>query len=340
VGLPDEPPEVYQRLTVPHRVIVWPEVHDHLINSNPHAAPALQGILQKVTAWFVNLELEKHSSPLPCAPGTLEIPSVQSGTPSALPSITMEDAQRYTEAYFDSFNAYRPILDHDAFSRDILGKILRDGFVDGDSRSVLALLVFALGQVAIEDSKRPVSIQPGKSSGLRGGTVIEPPGTRMFDEARRRLELVRNTGTLENVQILLLQATYYDANSRHIDFWSSTVAASLDCRVLIECRQIEPLTQSGDLTIRAYWACVLNEDLYHFDLDLPKTGIHTLHDTIKLPNFRYSQDDSSERKLAEIPFVQYHFLALITLRRLVVSINETVNHCMYAYPTFLHPTSG
>jgi hypothetical protein len=327
MDLPDDPPEIYQRLTVPHRVIVWPQVQDHLIDSNPHAAKALQEILKKGTTWLVNLELEKHSSPLRCASGAFALLGVQSGTTSASP-ITMQDAQKYTEAYFHSFNAYRPSLDYESFSRDIIGEVLRDGFVDGDPRSVLAFLVFALGQVAIGASRQPVSIQRGKPSGLQGDSIAEPPGTRMFNEARRRLGLVLNTGTLENVQILLLQATYYYANCRLVEFWSSTVAASMDCQVLIECRHLDPSTQTGDLTIRAYWACVLNEDLYRFDLDLPQTDIRTLQDEIQLPSFRYTQG-SSEQKLAEVPFVQYHFLALIALRRLVVGVHEAVHQCMH-----------
>lgn len=326
---PDEPPEVYHRLTVPHRVIVWPQVQEHLINSNPDAAPALQEILRKGTPYLVNVEMEKHSSPLPCASG---LPSVQSGTGSAFPSITVHDAQEYTDAYFHSFNAYRPILDYEPFSRDIVGRVLRYGFVDGDPQTVLAFLVFALGQMAIDGSRRPSFTQRGKSSGLREGTAAEPPGTRMFNEARRRLGFVLSTGSLETVQIQLLQATYYEANCRHVDFWRSTVAASMDCRVLVECRDLDPSTETGDLTIRAYWACLLNEDLYHFDLDLPQTGIHTLQDKIPLPSFRDARD-SSEQQSAGVPFVQYHFLALITLRRLVISIEEAVHQCIYLCPS-------
>jgi len=322
-GFPDELPAIYQRLTVPHRVIIWPRVQDHLVDSDLHTAPTLQEILKRGTPCLVKLELEKP----PCTSGASGLTSVQSGAASVFPSITIQCAQQYTEAYFQSFNACRPILDYDSFWKDTVEKVLREGFVDGDPHSVLALLVFALGQVAIGDSSQPVFTPYGEPSGLRGGTIAEPPGTRMFDEARRRLGLVLNTGTLENVQILLLQATYHETNCSHVDFWSSTVAASMDCRILMECREFDPCTQTGDLAVRAYWACVLNEDLYHQDLDLPQTGIHSLQDKIQLPNFRETPH-SPEQNFADVPFVQYHFLALITLRRLVVSINETVHQCI------------
>ena len=32
----------------------------------------------------------------------------------------------------------------------------------------------------------------------------------------------------------------------------------------------------GDLIKRAYWTCILSEDFYHLDLDLPRTGIDQL----------------------------------------------------------------
>jgi hypothetical protein len=319
-----ESPEVYRYLTVPHRIIVWPQVHAHLINANPHAESALQAILKKGTPHLIKVEMEKHSSLLPCGPG---LPSLQSGTRSEFPSMTPHHVQKYTEAYFHTFNACRPILDYDAFSNDIVGKILQEGFVDGDPQSVLALLVFALGQVAIEGtSSQPLFTRHHKQTGLRGGTQEEPPGIEMFNEARRRLGSVLDAGTLENVQILLLQATYYETNCRHVDFWRSTVAASMECQIIIKCRHTDPSTKIGDLTVRAYWTCVLNEELYHLDLDLPQTGIHTLQDETPLPHFRQTQI-SLQQEVAEVPFVQYHFLALITLRRLVVSITEAVHQC-------------
>lgn len=319
-----ESPEVHHYLTVPHRTIVWPQVHAHLINANPRAGSALQEILERGTPYFIQLEMEMHSSLLPCGPG---LPSLLLGTRSEFPSITPHHIQKYTEAYFHTFNACRPILDYDDFSNDIVGKISREGFVEGDPQSVLALLVFALGEVAIEGTYgQPLLNRHGKPSGLQGGTQEEPPGIEMFNEARRRLGSVLDAGTLENVQILLLQAVYYETNCRHVDFWRSTVAASMECQIIIKCRHTDPATNIGDLTVRAYWTCVLNEDLYHLDLDLPQTGIRTLQDETPLPHFRKTQI-SLQQEVADVPFVQYHFLALITLRRLVVSINEAVHQC-------------
>lgn len=193
------------------------------------------------------------------------------------------------------------------------------------------LLVFALGQVAIEGTySQPISTRYGKPSGLRGGTLTEPPGIRMFNEARRRLGLVLDAGTLENVQILLLQATYYETGCRHVDFWRSTVAASMECQILIKCGNADPSTQIGDLIIRAFWTCVLNEELYHLDLDLPQTGIQTLQDETPFPGFCETQS-SLQQDAADALFIQYHFLALVTLRRLVINVNEAVRQCNCFY---------
>ena len=327
------PVERHHYLTVPHRVILWPSVHAHLVNSGFQNVSNLRHIRDMGTPWFVRLELEKHPTLLSCGPG---LPSVVLKSTSldqtqaarcAFPTVTMQHVQEYTEAYFHTFNNLYPILDYDSFSNDILKHVLWEGYTDGDARGVLALMVFALGKAAIEGTYgHSISVQNGKSSGTRGGTLAEPPGIEIFNEARRRLGFVATKCTLENVQILLLQATYYEANSRHVDFWHSLVAASMACQVFVKCHDTDWSSRAGDLTTRAYWACVLGEDLYHLDLDMPQTGIHLLQDEVPLPRF-CAGTALSQPDLEKPPYYQYHFLALITLRRLIVSANVAVHEC-------------
>ena len=65
-------------LTVPHKVILWPSIYIHLINSGNHTASDLQYILQEGTPWFIRLELAKHPKSLPYDPG---LQSVRIDTP-------------------------------------------------------------------------------------------------------------------------------------------------------------------------------------------------------------------------------------------------------------------
>lgn len=214
----------------------------------------------------------------------------------------------------------------------LMPAILADGFADGDENSVLALLVLALGQLAIEGVfERSISMVNGTPSGFRGGTLERPPGMEIFNEARRRLGFVATQNTLENVQIMLLQATYYEATARHLDFWRSTVMASMACQVLIKCQNIEWQTPHGDLIKRAYWTCVLSEDLYHLDLDLPQSGIQSLEDTVPLPYFHEGQDSMAPGFTGndERSHFQYHFLAMIALRRLISRIHEVIHEGQY-----------
>ncbi|KAK5108758.1 hypothetical protein LTR62_007818 [Meristemomyces frigidus] len=344
----------YQYLTVPHKIMLWPSIWVLLLNSGIPAAKDLEYVLQKGTPWFLKREMTKHPNPLRSEPG-LPCFSVNSGQPEqgrssnvAFPTLTIQLIQELSDAYFNTFNVLYPILNRDTFMNDIVARLLRDGYGDGDSGSVLALMVFALGEVANEGVfARPVSMVDGQPSGFRGGTIDTPPGIELFNEARRRLGFVITQCSLENVQINLLQATYYEATARHLDFWRCTVAASMACQVLIRCETIDWETTTGDLIKRAYWTCVLSEDLYHLDLDLPQTGIHVLEDTVPLPYFHEAQEQqhyqqsgstlASTQANEERSHFQYHFLAMIALRRLIARIHNVIHECeraMQSEPLF------
>lgn len=348
---PSELQQPYQHLTAPHKVMLWPSICNYLANLYPRIASDLQDILQEGTNWFIRLELEKHPITLPCDPG---LPSIRLGTSipdggystrHKFPTITVQQVYEYTEAYFDTFNVICPILCYDAFTNEVLTRLLREGYADGDPHSILALIVFALGQVAIEGVfGEPISTQNGVPSGFRGGTHDRPPGIKLFNEARRRFGLIANMCTLENVQISLLQATYYEAHSRHLDFWHSTVSASMACQVLIRCRKMDWSSQAGDMTKRVYWACVLGEGLYHFDLDLPETGISMLEDEVPLPSFsEYQEPSARQQESKERSSYPYHFLAMITLQRAIARLHGAIYECMACrcrprYPlTFFQP---
>ncbi|KAF2763859.1 hypothetical protein EJ03DRAFT_283252, partial [Teratosphaeria nubilosa] len=318
-----------EHLTVSHKVILWPAIYVHVINSGITAASDLQYVLQEGTPWFVRREIEKHPHPLPwdvglpCFQINNEAAEQRQVANVAFPTLNIQQIQEYTDAYFNTFNVLHPLLNREYFMNDVVARLLREGYGDGDPGSVLALLVYALGQVAIEGVfDRPVSMVQGQPSGFRGGTLDRPPGLALFNEARRRLGFVVTQCSLENVQIMLLQATYYEACARHLDFWRATVAASMACQVLIRCQPTEWSSPEGDLIKRAYWTCVLSEDLYHVDLDLPQSGILRLEDEVPLP---YFHSESSPTTVEEGSHYQEHFLAMIALRRLI-SRTHTVIH--------------
>lgn len=335
-GFPAELQQTYHHVTVPHKIILWPSVYIHLINSGIHATSDLQHVLQEGTPWFLRQEMAKHPNSLPYDVGlpfySMNTGAREQGYPSnvAFPTLTIQQIQEYCDAYFNTFNVLFPLLNRDTFMNDTVAPLLRNGYADGDPDGVLALLVFALGQVAVEGVfDRPISFIDGHPSGFRGGTVDKPPGLEIFNEARRRIGFVNTQSTLQNVQILLLEAIYYEANARHLDFWRCTTTASMACQVLIRCKSIDWSTSAGDLIKRAYWTCMLSEDFYHLDLDLPRTGIHQLEDEVPLPYFHdaLDQQGSGGPLSEERSHFKYHFLAMIALRRLIARINSAIDEC-------------
>jgi hypothetical protein len=86
------------------------------------------------------------------------------------------------------------------FFLNTLTKVQSEGF-NGDADSVISLLVFALGDLAIE-SAADLSSEGyrGCLSGVKDGAT-KPPGLACFNEARKRMGFVISQCDLETVQI-------------------------------------------------------------------------------------------------------------------------------------------
>jgi hypothetical protein len=77
------------------------------------------------------------------------------------------------------------LLDQETFMNNVVAKSLREDHTDGDLDNILALLVFALGQVATESMfDWPVSVADGRLSGFCDDLFSHPPGLGLFNEAR------------------------------------------------------------------------------------------------------------------------------------------------------------
>lgn len=326
--LPTELVSASTHLTAAHRILLWPSVYLTMTNHRVAATKDIHLIMQEGTPWFTHLELKKHPLPLPA--------HVSSGTPTnpshsprsftlGFNGLTIDSTRQLVDAYFDSFNVLHPILDRDLFYTDVVLPVIRGGYEDRDGPTCLIMLVLALGRVAIDGvSGPPISNATHPKSGIRGGTEGAPPGIEFLSEARRRIGFIMHDCSLENVQIYLLQATYYEACARHMDYWRSCASASMAFQVYIRCERIDWSTPRADLIKRVYWTCILHEDLYHLELDLPRTGIYNLEDKVPLPSFgdaramisNNSHDSSNS---------YYHFLAMTALRRLIARIHETLH---------------
>ncbi|KAK5149881.1 hypothetical protein LTS14_010596 [Recurvomyces mirabilis] len=109
-------------------------------------------VLQEGTPWFIKREMSKHPDPLPSDVGlqcfTMAIGYTKQGRASSVvfPTLGVQQIQELSDAYFNTFNVLYPVLNREAFMNATVARLLRDGYGDGDSGSVLALLVFVTGR--------------------------------------------------------------------------------------------------------------------------------------------------------------------------------------------------
>lgn len=297
-------------LTNAQRIIFWPSIYIHLVETQPSATLNLQQIFHRGSSWFIEQEALRHASTLAPYVGLATESLARDGHPPIItfPWLTIDKIQQYSEAYFHTFNVFNPLLDQAQFTDEVITPLLTEGYAYGDTKGIIALLVYALGQLALEGTLgTPISV----NSGVRGGSSDRSPGIEIFHEARKRLSVVSSHGTLESVIIHLLTALYYQANALHLDFWKATWCASVACQAYIRCSphdlqsaEMEPLRQ-------VFWMCQLNENICRFDLDMPVLALQDYREVIPAPSRNFIKDDRPHH---------HYFPAFVQLDRLITEI--------------------
>ncbi|KAK8164949.1 hypothetical protein IWX90DRAFT_381189 [Phyllosticta citrichinensis] len=317
-------PNVPVHITTPHRILLWPFIRSRLEEFSVDAAGDIQALFQGGTPWVLRQDAKKHPDILPCNvnPKSEQVQDLTNpdGMPRArFPDLSYEEMRTYATHYFDTFNMLYLILDRASFMNTVLPYVARRGFGEGDENSIIALLVLSLGKVAFEGTwSTPLENGMNFASGLKGGTKDRPPGLDFFNEARRRTGFVAYRSSVENIQILLLTGIYFESCGRHLEFWRAASAASAAFQVLIKCTPLDWFTEQGSLVKRLYWTCNLMGNWYHFDLDLPRTGMVESDDEVPLPGELLEQATAEEQQ------AMMHFLAMIELRRLMTRVHGTL----------------
>jgi len=214
-------------LTDGNKIFQWPVVQRVLTAAGETPAKGLMNVLKDGTAWFVRQEQRKHAYPLPEVKPlrTISLPLSQTteDTPARLifPELTPNMMKEYAEIYFNTFNVIYPILDYNDFMQQTLPILRKEGFLNADIPSIMALAVFALGKLAFEGVYgEPIWNEGDSASGIRGGTAEKPPALDIFQEVRQRLGFVHSQSSLEVVQILLLTAYVIPLDRLYIRFWN------------------------------------------------------------------------------------------------------------------------
>ena len=194
-------------------MLTWPAIQQLLLQTFPSNIGDLKSLEQEGSAFIVrvqkgtpNLPMDETLQDRPFIGMQSQATRVSGGLRTTFPSLTRQIMHDLATAYFDTFNFLYPFMDRQNFLSDTLTKVYTEGF-DGDIESVTALLVFALGELAIQGSHgEPTEFYKGRPSGLRGGSPSKPPGLAFFNEARARIGFVLTECDLENVQIFSLAA--------------------------------------------------------------------------------------------------------------------------------------
>lgn len=203
----------YRHASAAHKMLTWPAIQQMLLAAVPGNLADLQSLEAEGSAFIVRMQKGTPNLPMddfvpfrPFVGMQMQATRAAGGPRVTFPDLTYDTMLRLSTAYFDSFNFIYPFMDRQNFISDTLMKVNSEGF-NGDTDSVIALLVFALGEVAMEGSRgNPIDIHRNRPSGVRGGTLDRPPGLGLFNEARKRIGFVLTECDLENVQIFSLAA--------------------------------------------------------------------------------------------------------------------------------------
>lgn len=194
-------------------MLTWPAIQQLLLQALPSNIGDLKSLEQEGSVFIVRvqeampkLSQEEALQDRPFVGMQSQVTRTAGGARTTFPRLTREIMHQLATAYFDTFNFIYPFMDRQNFISDTLSKVHTEGF-SGDTDSVIALLVFALGELAIEGSRgNPIEVYKGRASGVRGGTASKPPGLAFFNEARKRIGFVLTECELENIQIYSLAA--------------------------------------------------------------------------------------------------------------------------------------
>ncbi|KAM0329956.1 hypothetical protein ACHAQA_004123 [Verticillium albo-atrum] len=256
---------------------------------------------------LLGLRVDAHRNPADIHLSDLDWPTVES----------------LCKAYFETFNLIYPIVDRLTFNTSILSSVVESGF-DKGVKSTLVCLIFALGAVALADSQNmPFVGYKGQMGVTSGGASDQPPGLAFFNEARKRLGFSMAECSLESIQVHALAGLYFESCSRHLEFWRSTISASMACHAFITTNPVELDSPRIEVIRRVFWHCSLMETYLNLELELPMTGLDKLDEKVGLPGFNGPYLEPDYMGNQDSQFLEY-FASQVVLRQLSVGFHNTL----------------
>ncbi|KAH8817439.1 hypothetical protein F5884DRAFT_853856 [Xylogone sp. PMI_703] len=302
-----------------HNILTWAAVRDAL-GREIGELPYKEGMEAPSAKWLADVS-EIYSTPVTIDP---RIDIISDGThgpfsPSRSVYLAQDRIYEWCLTYFHSFHCMFPIIDRATFETILLPRCQQHSFDENDEASALVLLVMTLGILAEEGTiGKPLT---GAHTGMIGGTVERPPGHIFLHEAMRRMGVMLSHHTMISLQCHILCAIYFAQCSKNMEYWRMT---QLSCTI---CRNLVLMTYGwgtfeSDMISRLFWMCMVLESGPVGELGLKRSALFELQDSIPLPSFTTATGDLPETDRES--FLQYHFLAQITLRSLIDRINSAL----------------
>ncbi|KAI9745485.1 MAG: hypothetical protein M1818_001019 [Claussenomyces sp. TS43310] len=349
--------EPYRHASASHKMLTWPAIQQLLLKAYPSNLQDLQDLESEGSAFIIrmqkgtpNLPMDDELKHRPFVGMQMQATRTTGGPRVIFPDLTYDTMLRLAESYFDTFNLMYPFMDRQNFLSETMLKVSSEGF-NGDTESVIALLVFALGQLALESTcGSETHVHRGRQGGLRIGSNDRPPGLALFNEARKRIGFVMTECDLENVQIFSLAA-----NRREADPGVGLLATvSIGISGLSDPSNMFPhrldvakrrSDQANVLALRYHGNASLLQYRHllssstdnshrglHLELDLPLTGIVGLEDRVGLPSFD-SPFCEADHRGNQYSHFEAHFASQIALRRLCANLHSNINDSMSSVDT-------
>ncbi|CAI7668034.1 unnamed protein product [Penicillium pancosmium] len=174
--------------------------------------------------------------------------------------------------FFSSAHQHHPLLDESDF-RGIYSRFIKKG-PDSSIESALCMVVLAIGEAAMTEADIP-------------SLKTSPPGIRFIRHAMPTLLYHSSWSFSFNLslpQALVLSSIYYAYIVRPLRSWRMVYSAATIIQLqLSRHASYQRTPRERESIIRLFWSCFLVECDRIAELELPRSGLQQLTDTISLP---------------------------------------------------------
>ncbi|RDW77354.1 hypothetical protein BP6252_05407 [Coleophoma cylindrospora] len=206
---------------------------------------------------------------------------------------------RLQRAFVSGLLRWMPLIDDETCFQHVQAASVSN-YSDKSISSCLALLVFAIGAMAVDGH-------------LYHEDPRQLPGFEYFVLS---YEILRETrlpmGDINVLQCRTLLAVYLCFAMRPVQSWNEINKTSRECMIMLRTNWTARGGVDADMKGRTFWMAYVIENELEVCLELPSSGMRAFQETLSLPTSSVDEEGL------------YYFLALISLRKLLVEVIETI----------------